>query len=65
MEKNTGPSKEAIAGAKRFIEKIKSGEIRRDLEAVNVDGKPYSDKEDFAHFLKFSKSALYKKLLKQ
>lgn len=65
MENNTGPSQKAIEGGKRFIEKIKSGEIRRDLEAVNVDGKPYSDKENFVHFLKFRKSALYKKLLKQ
>lgn len=56
----TDKAKEA---AKRFINAIKSGKLKRTLEPVIVDDKPFNEKEDYEKFKKFSETPFYKRLL--
>lgn len=57
-------SKKAEDAAKRFIESLKSGKIKRDiLPDSSEEFTGEDERKEYEHFLKFSETEFYKKLV--
>ena len=65
MEKDKRISEETRIAAENFIRKIKTGEIKREVEPGSSNGVSFDDKKDFENFVKFSETDFYRELLEQ